>query len=185
MTNKTTILWALAFIFAAKGFLVFNAESLVLFTYVVFVAGMATHYRESVLESFAARTEQVKKEFYSARADVQSYYAAYSTYLRFELASLSALMVGVSFSQQASWASLARAQYRFKEQLRNQVVEKLKRVAVFESLGAVQLQSSIVTSVPSDFCSMFSATASGKESAAVQAGQEAGLSDSIEDLLEA
>jgi hypothetical protein len=174
MTNKTTILLVLAFIFAAKGFLVFNAESLVLFTFVVFVAGMSTHFRESVLEYFAARGQQIEKEFYSARASVQSYFTAYSAYLRFELALLSALMVGVAFCQQASWASVARAQYDFKQQLRDQVLEKFKRVAVFESLGVVQLQSSMVASVPSSITTSFGQKPAGEK--------EEGLSDSIQHL---
>jgi hypothetical protein len=174
MTNKTTIFLVVAILFGAKGFLVLNAESLVFFTFVVFVAGMSTHFRESVLDYFAARGQQIEKEFYSARASVQSYFTAYSAYLRFELALLSALTVGVGFCQQASWASVARAQYDFKQQLRNQVMEKFKRVAVFESLGVLQLQSSMVGSVPSALTTSFGQNALWEK--------ENGLSDSIEDL---
>jgi hypothetical protein len=155
MSNKTVILALVFLTFAAKGFLVFNAESLVLFTFVTFVGLAVVQSREGLATYFADRGVQIEKEFYSARANVKAYFEATSVYLRFKLALLSALMVGVAFCKQASWSSLACAQARFKEQLRMQVVEKFKRVAVYESLGVVSLQSSVVDSVPAAITASF------------------------------
>jgi hypothetical protein len=174
MANKAVIFAILLVIFFSKGFVVFNAESLVLFTFTVFVVGMTIHFRESMLAYFSDNGLQIGKEFYSARANVKAYFVTSALYLRFKLALLSALLVGVAFCKHSAWSSLSCAKAGFEEELRVQVTEKFKRVAVYESLGVVSLQSSVVQSVPASITGSFD-----KKSTSAK---ETVLSDSISHL---
>jgi hypothetical protein len=118
-------------ILIAKEILVFNAETLVLITFVLFIS-MLFSFSDSVVEMFNGRVESLKKEFFSQRALRIVYLENASKYLELKKEVVSIVKKYLKFYMLLKFTVLKQAQLTLQLKVYNNTIEKLKRVSTLE-----------------------------------------------------
>lgn len=118
-------------ILVAKEILVFNAETLVLITFVLFIS-MLFSLSDNVVELFNGRVESLKKEFFSQRALRVVYLENCSKYLEMKKEVVLVVRKYLKFYMLLKYTLLNQAQLSLQIKLYNNTVEKLKRISTLE-----------------------------------------------------
>jgi len=122
------LLGLVVLILIAKEILVFNAESLVLICFVLFVSVIFS-MSDSIVSFFNDRVESLKKEFFSQRALRIVYLENYSKYLEKKKEVLDLVKKDLSFYLALKYALLQYAHLSLEVKLYNATIEKLRRIA--------------------------------------------------------
>jgi len=134
-------------ILIAKEILVFNAETLVLITFVLFVS-MLFSLSDNVVEMFNGRVESLKKEFFSQRALRVVYLENSSKYLEMKKEIVLVVRKYLKFYILIKYTLLKQAQLSLQIQLYNNTVEKLKRISTLEKKAYTNMLSEINKILP-------------------------------------
>lgn len=118
-------------ILIAKEILVFNAETLVLITFVLFIS-MLFSLSDNVVELFNGRVESLKKEFFSQRALRIVYLENASKYLELKKEVVLVVKKYLKFYVLLKYTVLKQAQLSLHLKVYNNTVEKLKRISTLE-----------------------------------------------------
>jgi hypothetical protein len=118
-------------ILIAKEILVFNAESLVLVTFVLFVS-MLFSLSDDVVGFFNSRVESLKKEFFSQRALRIVYLENCSKYLEMKKEVVLVVKKYLAFYILLKHTILKQAQLSLQLKVYNNTVDKLKRISALE-----------------------------------------------------
>ena len=122
------LLGLVVLILIAKEILVFNAESLVLICFVLFVSVIFS-MSDSIVSFFNDRVESLKKEFFSQRALRIVYLENYSKYLEKKKEVLDLVKKDLSFYIALKHGLLQYAHLSLEVKLYNATIEKLRRIA--------------------------------------------------------
>lgn len=118
-------------ILVAKEILVFNAETLVLITFVLFIS-MLFSLSDNVVDMFNSRVESLKKEFFSQRALRIVYLENSSKYLEMKKEVVSVVRKYLRFYILLKYTLLKQAQLSLQIKLYNNTLDKLKRISTLE-----------------------------------------------------
>jgi len=118
-------------ILVAKEILVFNAETLVLITFVLFIS-MLFSLSDNVIELFNGRVESLKKEFFSQRALRIVYLENCSKYLEMKKEVVLVVRKYLKFYVLLKYTLLKQAQLSLQIKLHSNTIEKLKRISTLE-----------------------------------------------------
>jgi len=154
-------------ILVAKEILVFNAETLVLITFVLFVS-MLFSVSDNVVEFFNGRVESLKKEFFSQRALRVVYLENSSKYLEMKKEIVSSVKKYLTFYILVKQTLLTQAALSLQIQLYNYTLEKLKRIAGLEKKAYITMLTEINKLLPALVKKEFISNASAREAALVK-----------------
>jgi len=129
--KKMVLIGLIILILIAKEILVFNAETLVLITFVLFVS-MLFSFSDSIVEMFNGRVESLKKEFFSQRALRIVYLENASKYLELKKEVVSVVKKYLKFYMLLKYTVLKQSQLALQIKVYNNTIEKLKRVSTLE-----------------------------------------------------
>jgi len=118
-------------ILIAKEILVFNAETLVLITFVLFIS-MLFSLSDNVVELFNGRVESLKKEFFSQRALRIVYLENASKYLELKKEVVLVVKKYLKFYVLLKYTVLKQAQLSLQLKVYTNTVDKLKRISTLE-----------------------------------------------------
>ena len=118
-------------ILIAKEILVFNAETLVLITFVLFISTLFS-FSDDVVEFFNGRVESLKKEFFSQRALRVVYLENASKYFELKKEVVSLVKKYLKFYVLLKHTLLKQAQLSLQLKVYNNTIEKLKRISTLE-----------------------------------------------------
>jgi len=162
-------------ILIAKEILVFNAESLVLISFILFVSVLFS-LSENVVGFFNDRVESLKKEFFSQRSLRILHLKNYSKYLERKKEILDLVKKDLAFYLSLKYALLQYAHLSLEVKLHNATIEKLRRIASLDKNAYDNLFTEINRILPGLVREDFNNNASAREEA---------LSNSIEALASA
>ena len=118
-------------ILIAQEILVFNAETLVLITFVLFISTLFS-FSDDVVEFFNGRVESLKKEFFSQRALRVVYLENASKYFELKKEVVSLVKKYLKFYVLLKHTLLKQAQLSLQLKVYNNTIEKLKRISTLE-----------------------------------------------------
>jgi hypothetical protein len=118
-------------ILIAKEILVFNAETLVLITFVLFIS-MLFSLSDNVVELFNSRVDSLKKEFFSQRALRIVYLENASKYLELKKEVVLIVKKYLKFYVLLKHTVLKQAHLSLQIKVYNNTLEKLKRISALE-----------------------------------------------------
>jgi hypothetical protein len=162
-------------ILIAKEILVFNAESLVLISFVLFVSVLFS-LSENVVGFFNDRVDSLKKEFFSQRALRILHLKNYSKYLERKKEVLDLVKKDLAFYLSLKHGLLQYAHLSLEVRVYNATIEKLRRIASLDKNAYDNLFNEINRILPGLVREDFNNNASAREEA---------LANSIEALASA
>lgn len=162
--KKMVLIGLIVLILVAKEILVFNAETLVLITFVLFIS-MLFSVSDNIVEVFNGRVESLKKEFFSQRALRIVYLENCSKYLELKKEVVSVVRKYLKFYVLMKHALLKQAQLSLQIQFYNHTVEKLKRISSFEKKAYGNMLSEINKILPGLVKKEFISNASARDAA--------------------
>lgn len=115
----------------AKEILVFNAETLVLITFVLFISTLFS-FSDSVVDFFNGRVDSLKKEFFSQRTLRIVYLENASKYLELKKEVVLVVQKYLKFYILLKHTVVKQAQLSLQIKIYNNTLEKLKRISALE-----------------------------------------------------
>ena len=149
-------------ILVAKEILVFNAETLVLITFVLFISTLFS-LSDDVVGFFNARVESLKKEFFSQRALRVVYLENCSKYLEMKKEVVLVVKKYLKFYVLLKYTILKQAQLSLQIKLYNNTVDKLKRISTLEKKAYANMLLEINKVLPVLVKKEFSNNASARD----------------------
>lgn len=149
-------------ILVAKEILVFNAETLVLITFVLFISTLFS-LSDDVVGFFNARVESLKKEFFSQRALRVVYLENCSKYLEMKKEVVLVVKKYLKFYVLLKYTILKQAQLSLQIKLYNNTIDKLKRIATLEKKAYANMLLEINKVLPVLVKKEFSNNASARD----------------------
>ncbi len=149
-------------VLVAKEILVFNAESLVLISFVLFVSVLFS-LSDNVVGFFNDRVESLKKEFFSQRALRIVYLENYSKYLERKKEVLDLVKKELAFYVALKYALLQYAHLSLELKVYNATIEKLKRIASLDKKAYDNLFTEINRILPGLVRDEFNNSASARD----------------------
>ena len=135
-------------VLVAKEVLVFNAETLVLICFVLFVGMLTTTLRTSVVDGFQARADSIKKLINVQRELKKEASERYNADLKTQAEMAKELSNYKVLYTTAKQALVVTADRRLKSRVNTQVSEKLRRIATLEARAYSEMQASIANRLP-------------------------------------
>jgi len=145
-----TVLAVALLILVAKEFLVFNAETLVLICFVLFIGMLTTTLRTSVIDGFQARADSIKKLINVQRELKKQANHRYHADLKTQTEMAKELSSYKVLYTTAKKALVVTADRRLKLRINTQLSEKLRRIATLEARAYTEMQREIAHRLPED-----------------------------------
>jgi len=135
-------------VLVAKEILVFNAETLVLICFVLFIGMLTTTLRTSVVEGFQARADSIKKLINVQRELKKQANERYLADLKTQTEMAKELSSYKVLYTAAKKSLIVTADRRLKVRVNTQLTEKLKRISTLEARAYTEMQAEIAHRLP-------------------------------------
>lgn len=135
-------------IFLGKEVLVFNAESLILFCFILFVCVLVHFLGSSVISFFEDRAQSLERIYYIQRQEIELCFIEIKNQLEKEKIDLEKLQAYAKFFRAAEEAIFEKAQFNLRLKVKDHLLNKLRRLHVIElqRLQEIQEEISVVVS---------------------------------------
>nr|BBF98324.1 ATP synthase F0 subunit b [Goniomonas avonlea] len=146
------IIGCVFFIFVSKELFVFNAESLVLLTFSLFVTGLVFFFRDSVVAFFERSNLELDKKFHFQRWLIVKAQMYQRLLFLARTKSSWYLWIYPLLLQLMEIPLKCKAEYELRGDIANQIMHKMQLIKVLENKNTVQINSLVTSDLQKKLC---------------------------------